>query len=146
MKYFVGTPPIQILVIADTSSDLIWLQCKPCNDCYKQRAPLFDPKRSSTYKKVPCSSSQCQSLKGTSFLGSDDSSCSYSVSYGDQSFSNGNLVVDTLTLRSTTSCPVTLPKTIIGCGHNNGGTFNANDSGIVGLGGSVVSWMTYVII
>ncbi|KAK7837962.1 aspartic proteinase cdr1 [Quercus suber] len=46
--------------------------CNPCNDCYKQRAPLFDPKRSSTYKKVPCSSSQCQSLKGTSCSGSDD--------------------------------------------------------------------------
>ena len=52
-------------------------------------------KRSSTYKKVPCSSSQSQSLKGTSFLGSNDSSCSYSMSYGDQSFSNENLAVDT---------------------------------------------------
>ena len=45
----------------------------------------------------------------------------------------------TLTLGSTTSRPVPLPKTIIGCGHNNGGTFNANDSGIFGLGGGVVS-------
>ena len=139
MKYSVGKPPVQIIGIADTGSDLIWLRCKPCSDCYKQRAPLVDPKRSSTYKKVPCSSSQCQSLKGTSCLGSDDSSCSYSVSYGDRSFSNGDLAIDTLTLGSTTSRPVPLPKTIIGCGHNNGGTFNANGSGIVGLGGGAVS-------
>nr|POE89524.1 aspartic proteinase cdr1 [Quercus suber] len=139
LKYSVGTPLVQILGIADTGSDLIWLQCKPCNGCYKQTAPLFDPTRSSTYKEVSCSSSQCQSLKGTSCSGSDDSSCSYSVSYGDQSFSNGDLAVDTLTLGSTTSRPVPLPKTIIGCGHNNGGTFNANGSGIVGLGSGAVS-------
>ena len=139
LKYYVGTPPVQILGIADTGSDLIWLQCKPCNGCYKQTAPLFDPTRSRTYKEVSCSSSQCQSLEGTSCSGSDDSSCSYSVSYGDRSFSNGDLAIDTLTLGSTTSRPVPLPKTIIGCGHNNGGTFNANGSGIVGLGGGAVS-------
>ena len=40
LKYYVGTPPVQILGIADTGSDLIWLQCKPCNGFYKQTAPL----------------------------------------------------------------------------------------------------------
>ena len=139
MKYSVGTPPVQILGIIDTGSDLIWLQCEPWNDCYKQRAPLLDSERSSTYKKVPCSLSQCQSLKGTSCSGGDDSSCSYSMSYGDRSFLNRNLVVDTLTLGSTRSRPVPPLKTIIGCGHNNGGTFNANYYGIVGLRGGVVS-------
>ncbi|KAK7837963.1 aspartic proteinase cdr1 [Quercus suber] len=38
------------------------------------------------------------------------------MSYGDRSFSNGNLAIDTLTLGSTTSHPMPLPKTIIG--HN----------------------------
>ena len=93
MKYSVGTPLVQILGIADIGSDLIWLQCKPCNGCYKQIAPLFDPTRSRMYKEVSCSSSQCQSLKGTPCSGSEDSSCSYSMSYSDRSFSNGDLAV-----------------------------------------------------
>ncbi|KAM4072205.1 hypothetical protein ACB094_11G120100 [Castanea mollissima] len=49
-KFSVGTPPVPILGIADTSSDLIWLQCKPCTECSNQTAPLFDPKMSITYK------------------------------------------------------------------------------------------------
>ena len=40
LEYSVGTPPVQILGIADTGSELIWLQCKPCNVFYKQIAPL----------------------------------------------------------------------------------------------------------
>ena len=40
LEYFVGTPPVQILGIANTGSELIWLQCKPCKGFYKQTAPL----------------------------------------------------------------------------------------------------------
>nr|POE76027.1 aspartic proteinase cdr1 [Quercus suber] len=125
MKYSVGTPPVEILGIADTGSDLTWLQCKPCNDCYNQTAPIFDPKRSRTYKRVACDSSLCRSLAGSSCSGYAGSSCLYSVAYGDQSFSNGDLATDTLTLGSTKSRPVPLPKTILGCGHDNIGTFEA---------------------
>ena len=50
-----------------------------------------------------------------------------------------NLAIDTLTLGSTTSQPVPLPNTIIGCGHHNGGSFDAKGSGTVGLGASAVS-------
>jgi|UniRef100_A0A2N9IVT8 hypothetical protein len=138
MKYSVGTPPVSILGIADTGSDLIWLQCKPCTHCYNQTDPVFDPKKSRTYKAVACTSSQCESLDSPS-CSSDETTCQYSTSYGDQSFTNGDLAVDTLTLGSTTSRPVSFPKTIIGCGHNNGGTFGEQGSGIVGLGGGALS-------
>ncbi|KAM3685450.1 hypothetical protein ACJW31_11G118500 [Castanea mollissima] len=139
MKYSVGTPPVAILGVADTGSDLIWLQCKPCTECYKQAAPIFDPEMSTTYKSISCTSSQCESLRKTS-CSNDGTSCQYSVSYGDKSFSNGDLAVDTFTLGSTTSDrPVSLPETIIGCGHDNNGHFDAKGSGIVGLGGGTVS-------
>ncbi|KAE9466901.1 hypothetical protein C3L33_01187, partial [Rhododendron williamsianum] len=52
MKISIGTPRFQVLVIADTGSDLTWTQCKPCKNCYKQKAPLFDPKQSSTYRAL----------------------------------------------------------------------------------------------
>ncbi|CAN1245121.1 Aspartic proteinase CDR1 [Linum grandiflorum] len=88
MNISLGTPPFSIVAIADTGSDIIWTQCKPCVGCYKQDAPLFDPKSSSTYKTVA------------------------------------------------------LPKTVIGCGHDNAGTFSPKGSGIVGLGGGPASLVT----
>ncbi|CAN1233690.1 Aspartic proteinase CDR1 [Linum perenne] len=63
MNISLGTPPVQILAIADTGSDNIWTQCKPCTNCYVHNAPLFDPASSSTYKTVPCSSKVCSSFQ-----------------------------------------------------------------------------------
>ncbi|PQP98140.1 aspartic proteinase CDR1 [Prunus yedoensis var. nudiflora] len=131
MEASIGTPPFPIKAIADTGSDLIWTQCKPCPSCYQQTDPLFDPERSSTYKALPCSSNQCVSLNGTC----SSSNCQYSVSYGDGSHSRGNFARETLTLGSTTGRNVAFPKTLIGCGHDNNGTFDEKSSGIVGLGG-----------
>jgi hypothetical protein len=45
MELYIGTPPIKISGIADTGSDLIWVQCVPCFGCYKQINPMFDPTR-----------------------------------------------------------------------------------------------------
>ncbi|XP_030966618.1 aspartic proteinase CDR1-like isoform X2 [Quercus lobata] len=136
MKYFVGTPPVPILGVADTGSDLIWLQCKPCTECYNQTAPFFDPEKSTTYRRISCTSSQCESLDYIDTSCSKDrTSCQYSANYGDKSFSKGDLAVDTLTLNSTSSRPVPLPKTVIGCGLNNSLTSGVTGSGIVGLGG-----------
>ncbi|CAN1794007.1 Aspartic proteinase CDR1 [Linum perenne] len=127
-----GTPPFPIVAIADTGSDIIWTQCKPCANCYK----LFDPKSSTTYRTVSCSSDACNSLQNEgSSCSSNGQVCQYQVSYGDQSHTQGDVASETLTLDSTTGRPVALPKTIIGCGHDNAGTFDSKGSGIVGLGG-----------
>ncbi|ESQ44507.1 hypothetical protein EUTSA_v10003479mg [Eutrema salsugineum] len=139
MNISLGTPPFPIMAIADTGSDLLWTQCKPCDDCYTQNDPLFDPKASSTYKDFSCSSSQCSALGNQASCSTEDNTCSYSMSYGDHSYTNGNVAADTLTLGSTNNRPVQLKNVIIGCGHNNNGTFNKEGSGIVGLGGGPVS-------
>ncbi|XP_059456612.1 aspartic proteinase CDR1-like [Corylus avellana] len=144
MKYSVGTPPVPVLGVADTGSDLIWLQCEPCTDCYNQTDPLFDPAESKTYRNVSCSASECQSLEGTSCssLLSSSSSCEYSVSYGDSSYSHGDLAFDSLTLESNASVPVSLSNIVVGCGHNNAGTFTKKGSGVVGLGRGAASLVT----
>ncbi|KAA0039978.1 aspartic proteinase CDR1-like [Cucumis melo var. makuwa] len=134
MKLSLGTPPFPIIAVADTGSDIIWTQCEPCIDCYKQDAPMFNPSKSTTYSKVSCSSPIC------SFTGDDRRSCSstsecmYSISYGDNSHSEGDFALDTLSMDSTSGRLVAFPRTAIGCGHDNSGTFDANVSGIVGLG------------
>lgn len=102
VKYSIGTPPFDAMGIADTGSDLIWSQCMPCQQCYNQTTPLFDPSKSATYEPVSCYSSMCNSL-GQSYCYSDtEPNCEYTVSYGDGSHSQGNLALDTITLGSTT--------------------------------------------
>ncbi|XP_023514468.1 aspartic proteinase CDR1-like [Cucurbita pepo subsp. pepo] len=128
-----GTPPFPILALADTGSDIVWTQCQPCPKCFEQTAPMFDPSKSSTYKIIPCSSPSC-ALAGQERSCSDRSECRYSISYGDGSHSNGDFAVDTLTMGSTSGRPVAFSRTMVGCGHDSGGTFSTNVSGIVGLG------------
>ncbi|KAK9937084.1 hypothetical protein M0R45_013901 [Rubus argutus] len=137
IEFSIGTPPFPIKAIADTGSDLIWTQCKPCNNCYQQNDPLFDPSKSSTYQTIPCSSNQCNTLQGS--CSSQDSACQYEVRYGDRSHPShtiGDYAADTVTLASTTGTSVSFLNTLIGCGHDNAGTsFHPQASGIVGLGG-----------
>jgi hypothetical protein len=127
-----GTPAKQYAVIFDTGSDLSWVQCKPCADCYEQQDPLFDPSLSSTYAAVACGAPECQELDASGC--SSDSRCRYEVQYGDQSQTDGNLVRDTLTL----SASDTLPGFVFGCGDQNAGLFGQVD-GLFGLGREKVS-------
>ncbi|KAM1833604.1 hypothetical protein ACFX13_023406 [Malus domestica] len=141
MNVSIGTPPVEVLGIADTGSDLIWTQCKPCKQCFNQKPPLFDPKKSSTYRSIPCQSNSCTYLEEAA-CGTQDyehETCDYSYRYGDRSFTRGTLAVETFTIGSTTGRPVSLPKILFGCGHQNGGTFDESGSGLIGLGGGPLS-------
>ncbi|RHN40244.1 putative nepenthesin [Medicago truncatula] len=141
MTYSVGTPPFKLYGIADTGSDIVWLQCEPCKECYNQTTPKFKPSKSSTYKNIPCSSDLCKSGQQGAVC-TDQNFCEYSISYGDNSQSKGNLSVDTLTLESSTGHPISFPKTVIGCGTDNTVSFEGASSGIVGLGGGPASLIT----
>ena len=132
MQYAVGTPPVKVFGIADTGSDLTWLQCAPCTECYKQKDPIFDPAKSSTYKTVPCTAPQCRTVSGQCVRSNN---CEYTLTYGDGSSSGGDVALDTVTLGSTAR----FPQTVIGCGHDNTGVFSNKGSGIVGLGNSAIS-------
>ncbi|XP_058747109.1 aspartic proteinase CDR1-like [Vicia villosa] len=134
MSYSVGTPPFHVLGIVDTGSDIVWLQCEPCEECYNQTTPIFNPSKSSSYKNIPCTSRLCNSC-------SKQNSCEYTIKYGDQSHSKGDLSLETLTLDSNTGNLVSFPNTTIGCGHSNTGMFPGASSGIVGLGNGALSLM-----
>ncbi|XP_019435243.1 PREDICTED: LOW QUALITY PROTEIN: aspartic proteinase CDR1-like, partial [Lupinus angustifolius] len=142
MSYSIGTPPVKILGIVDTGSDIIWLQCQPCHPCYNQTTPIFDPSKSTTYKTIPCTSNKCKSVRDTSCSSDgNQQSCQYRIGYGDGSRSQGDLSLDTLTLGSTNGSAVSFPKTIVGCGNSNFGV-SREGSGIVGLGNGPVSLIT----
>uniref|UniRef100_A0A7N0UJK8 Peptidase A1 domain-containing protein n=1 Tax=Kalanchoe fedtschenkoi TaxID=63787 RepID=A0A7N0UJK8_KALFE len=137
MNVSIGSPPFPLLAIADTGSDLIWTQCKPCSDCYEQRAPIFDPGQSSTYRPVSCSAPEC-TTDASGFQPSCDEvdRCQYSVQYGDRSSSEGTVATETFTIGSSSGGEsVNFPDVAFGCGFENQGTFSSAGSGIVGLGG-----------
>lgn len=137
MRLSTGTPPVETLVVADTGSDLTWIQCKPCAQCFRQKAPLFQPELSSTYKPIHCTSSPCNALLSRTSCDRLNDKCRYTVGYGDMSFSDGYLATETIRLGS-----VAISDFVIGCGHNDRGSFGARAMGIVGLGGGELSLIT----
>ncbi|KAK8940671.1 Aspartic proteinase CDR1 [Platanthera zijinensis] len=137
MSFYLGSPAEKIVAIADTGSDLIWIQCKPCDECYHQKAPLFDPQASSTYKVVSCNTDSCSALPQGS-CGSA-SQCEYNYKYGDGSFVDGFLSSETISFDTTGGRRVQFPKSLFGCTHSSKGTFDENDAGLVGLGGGQLS-------
>ncbi|KAI6691739.1 hypothetical protein NL676_019449 [Syzygium grande] len=127
MQLSMGTPPDSFSAIVDTGSDLIWTQCKPCTQCFDQSTPIFDPKKSSTFSKLACTSQLCEALP-TSSCGSDG--CEYLYTYGDYSSTQGILASETFTFADS----VSIPKVGFGCGENNEGSGFDQGAGLVGLG------------
>ncbi|KAH1032322.1 hypothetical protein J1N35_044496 [Gossypium stocksii] len=140
-----GTPPVEYMAVADTGSDLIWIQCVPCpqSQCYPQGSPPFDPQASSTYKMIPCGSDSCQALPRYQ-CSNDVNDCQYSYSYGDKSFTRGILSTDTITFDDSNGQKTAFPTSIFGCGHNNLGKFRSPSAGLVGLGGGPLSLVSQI--
>ncbi|XP_028793679.1 aspartic proteinase CDR1-like [Neltuma alba] len=141
MNISIGTPPFEVLGIADTGSDLTWTQCLPCTQCFKQDIPLFDPHKSSTFKRLTCRSRSCQALDRPPQCVGEHNTCVYSYSYGDGSHTTGDLSSETFTLGIDKN-KVSLKNMVFGCGHVNAGTFDASQSGLIGLGGGTLSFVS----
>ncbi|KAK2970236.1 hypothetical protein RJ640_021672 [Escallonia rubra] len=135
MKLSIGTPPVSILGIADTGSDLTWTQCKPCVECFKQISPLFDPRKSRTFKPLACTSPPCLDIGQDGSYCSSKKSCRYILSYGDSSKSLGEVAFETFTFGSTSGKAISIPNVTFGCGHENRFAFKQTASGVIGLGG-----------
>lgn len=123
MNVAIGTPNLSMSSIMDTGSDLIWTQCKPCVDCYKQPTPIYDPSLSSTYSKVPCNSSLCHGFS------CHRTECTYVYDYNDYSFTKGVLSYETFTLSSQS-----IPNIAFGYSQDSEGHGFGAGSGLIGFG------------
>uniref|UniRef100_M8BZF6 Aspartic proteinase nepenthesin-1 n=1 Tax=Aegilops tauschii TaxID=37682 RepID=M8BZF6_AEGTA len=138
-----GTPAVEQVVLLDTGSDLSWVQCAPCNStqCYQQKDPLFDPRKSSTYAPVPCGSDVCNSLQSDHFdngCTNDGTECGFRVEYGDGSKTKGVYSNEALTLAPS----VVINDFHFGCGYKQAGP-NDKFDGLLGLGGAPESLPAY---
>nr|KYP44379.1 Aspartic proteinase nepenthesin-1 [Cajanus cajan] len=120
-----GIDKQNMTVIIDTGSELTWVQYEPCMTCYNQQGPVFKPSTSSSYQSVSCNSSTC--------CENNPSTCNYVVNYGDGSYTNGDLGVESLSFGG-----VLVSNFVFGCGRNNKGLFGGV-SGLMGLGRSILS-------
>ncbi|KAF5749846.1 protein ASPARTIC PROTEASE IN GUARD CELL 2-like [Tripterygium wilfordii] len=133
-EYFVrigvGSPPRSQYMVIDSGSDIVWVQCQPCSQCYRQSDPVFDPSKSTSFTGVSCSSAVCDRVDNA---GCHAGRCRYEVSYGDGSFTKGTVALETLTFDRTV-----VHNVAIGCGHMNQGMF-VGAAGLLGLGGGSMS-------
>ncbi|XWS50704.1 hypothetical protein CRYUN_Cryun12cG0109400 [Craigia yunnanensis] len=127
----IGNPDKQYYMVLDTGSDVNWIQCEPCTDCYQQSDPIFNPSASSTYSPVSCGSRQCSSLEVSACR---SGKCLYQVSYGDGSYTVGEFVTETVSFGNSGN----INGVALGCGHDNEGLF-VGAAGLLGLGGGSLS-------
>ena len=63
MQASIGSPgSLNLNFIADTGSDLTWMQCLPCQSCFPQPYPLYDPAHSSSFQNLSCYSNFCSAM------------------------------------------------------------------------------------
>lgn len=151
MDVFLGTPPKHYSLILDTGSDLNWIQCAPCHDCFEQTGPHYDPKQSSSYRNISCHDRRCSlvsSPEPSRPCKADDESqsCPYFYWYGDSSNTTGDFATETFTVNLTTNDghtqqhqEVQVENVMFGCGHWNRGLFHGA-AGLLGLGRGPLSF------
>lgn len=132
----IGHPSTQSYMVLDTGSDVNWVQCAPCADCYQQADPIFDPGLSSSFTPLTCETQQCRSLDVSECR---NGTCLYEVSYGDGSYTVGDFVTETITFGGSAA----VDDVAIGCGHNNEGLF-VGAAGLIGLGGGPLSFPSQI--
>ncbi|XP_010688619.2 protein ASPARTIC PROTEASE IN GUARD CELL 2 [Beta vulgaris subsp. vulgaris] len=129
----VGSPQRKQYMVIDSGSDIVWVQCQPCKQCYKQTDPVFNPAESGSYSAVSCSSSVCNRVENSGCSHSER--CKYEVLYSDGSYTKGNLAFETITVGGTV-----IRNVAMGCGHSNQGMF-VGAAGLLGLGGGSMSFV-----
>lgn len=127
----IGKPPSPVYVVLDTGSDVSWVQCAPCADCYQQADPIFEPASSASFSPLSCEAQQCKSLD---VFECRNNTCLYEVAYGDGSYTVGDFVTETISIGGES-----VKDIAIGCGHNNEGLF-VGAAGLLGLGGGSLSF------
>nr|XP_043634965.1 aspartic proteinase 36-like [Erigeron canadensis] len=153
-KIQIGSPPKDYYVQVDTGSDLLWVNCIECDKCPSKSdlgvpLTLYDPKGSSSSKKVACDDEFCK----TTFDASSNECkagmlCAYSVAYGDGSSTAGYFINDNIKLaqvsgdRQTTSMS---GNVTFGCGAKQSGELGSSEQaldGIIGFGQSKTSMLS----
>ncbi|KMT08460.1 hypothetical protein BVRB_6g141370 [Beta vulgaris subsp. vulgaris] len=152
----IGTPPQNLLLVADTGSDLTWLKCSACRGptCFSTHPPssAFFPRHSLSFRPTHCYDSLCQLVPHSPDSNHcprphrrAHSSCWYDYSYADGSSSSGIFSRETTSFNSSSGKVVRVPRLSFGCGFDESGpavsdTGFEGASGVMGLGRGPISF------
>lgn len=146
MDVFIGTPPRHFSLILDTGSDLNWIQCLPCNDCFEQNGSPYNPQESTSYRNITCNDPRCKlvsPLDPPRPCREENQSCPYFYWYGDGSNTTGDFALETFTVNLTSPTGESefkkVENVMFGCGHWNRGLFHGA-AGLLGLGRGPLSF------
>lgn len=158
-QYFVdfriGTPPQQLLLVADTGSDLVWVRCSACRDCSRHpKGTTFLARRSSSFAPLHCYDRQCGLVphphpEQACPSGRLHSPCRYRYSYADHSTSAGFFSRETATLNASSGQEIRIRQLSFGCAFNVSGTSVGGPAadgahGVMGLGRGPISFPSQV--
>ncbi|XP_022769970.1 aspartyl protease family protein 2-like [Durio zibethinus] len=143
---FVGTPPKHFSLILDTGSDLNWIQCVPCYDCFEQNGPYYDPNESISFRNISCQDPRCHLVSSPDPpqpCKEENQTCPYYYWYGDSSNTTGDFALETFTVNLTSPSGKSefrqVENVMFGCGHWNRGLFHGA-AGLLGLGRGPLSF------
>ncbi|CAK9176441.1 unnamed protein product [Ilex paraguariensis] len=146
MDVFVGTPPKHFSLVLDTGSDLNWIQCAPCYDCFEQNGPHYNPKESNSFQNISCHDPRCHLVSSPDPpqpCKAENQTCPYFYWYGDSSNTTGDFAIETFTVNLTTPTGKSefrkVENVMFGCGHWNRGLFHGA-AGLLGLGRGPLSF------
>ncbi|KAL0382567.1 UNVERIFIED_CONTAM: Aspartic proteinase-like protein 2 [Sesamum calycinum] len=106
-KITIGNPPLDYHVQVDTGSDIVWVNCKDCDNCPTKtglRITLrqYDLKASSTGTVITCDQQFCTAVSETNPNCKAGMNCAYTVTYGDGTKTEGYYVRDDFKLDQVT--------------------------------------------
>ncbi|KAL8469319.1 hypothetical protein ACS0TY_032228 [Phlomoides rotata] len=149
-QYFVnvrfGSPAQKVVLIADTGSDLTWMNCKyRCRGrgC-RSKHRVFRGDRSLSFRTLPCSSRTCKvdlaSLFSLTNCPSPMDPCTYDYRYGDGSATQGLFAKETITFPLTNGRRTRVHNMLVGCSESTQGQSFKGADGVLGLGYSNFSF------
>ncbi|KAH6834850.1 Eukaryotic aspartyl protease family protein [Perilla frutescens var. hirtella] len=152
-KIGIGTPSKDYYVQVDTGSDITWVNCIQCRQCPRRgyhgiELTLYDPKDSLTGKFVSCDQDFCKEIGGGLAGCNANSSCLYTESYRDGSYTIGYFVEDVVQydrVSGDLQTKSTNGSVIFGCGAQQSGDLGPSDDaldGILGFGKSNSSMLS----
>ncbi|GLJ17018.1 hypothetical protein SUGI_0294450 [Cryptomeria japonica] len=157
-QYFVdvhiGTPPKRFLLIADTGSDLVWVNCHYHSRTRRRNsiARIFDSGTSSTFSPVSCAAEECLLVPPPPSAPCSlrhPTSCKYMYKYSDRSDSSGVFAYETLTINASSNADspsdgIRIPSVAMGCStRRHGQSFHGAD-GVIGLGQGPISFSSQI--
>ncbi|XP_068665517.1 aspartic proteinase NANA, chloroplast-like [Aristolochia californica] len=141
VRFRVGTPAQRFLLVADTGSDLTWMNCRyncpHCEDSGRlDRRRIFYADRSRTFRPISCASNMCKNELPLTLTKcpTPASPCLYDYRYGDGSSTLGFHANESATVTLSTGEKAKFKNLVIGCSSTFEGSSFREADGVLGLG------------